>query len=41
MSINKQIVVTDWIKEKPQEGLFLKLTLSSDERRILRGKTFM
>ena len=38
MSINKQIVVTDWIKEKPQEGLFLKLTLSSDERRILRGK---
>ena len=38
MSINKQIVVTDWIEEKPQEGLFLKLTLSSDERRILRGK---
>ena len=38
MSINKQIVVTDWIKEKPQEGLFLQLTLSSDERRILRGK---
>jgi len=38
MRMNKQIVVTDWIKEKPQEGLFLKLTLSSDERRILRGK---
>ena len=38
MSINKQIVVTDWIKEKPQKGLFLKLTLSSDERSILRGK---
>jgi len=38
MSINKQIVVTDWINEKPQEGSFLKLTLSSDERRILRGK---
>ena len=38
MRINKQIVVTDWIKEKPQEGLFLQLTLSSDERRILRGK---
>ena len=38
MTINKQIVVTDWIKEKPKEGLFLKLTLSSDERRILRGK---
>ena len=40
MRINKQIVVTDWIKKKPLEGLFLKLTLSSDERRILRGKRF-
>ena len=38
MRINKQIVVTDWIKEKPQLGSFLKLTLSSDERRILRAK---
>ena len=38
MRINKQIVVTDWIKEKPQFGSFLKLSLSSDERRILRGK---
>ena len=38
MRMNKQIVVTDWIKEKPKLGLFLKLTLSSDERRILRGK---
>ena len=38
MRINKQIVVTDWIKEKPRFGSFLKLTLSSDERRILRGK---
>ena len=36
--MNKQIVVTDWIREKPQLGTFLKLTLSSDERRILRGK---
>ena len=36
--MNKQIVVTDWIKEKPQLGSFLKLTLSSDERRILRAK---
>ena len=36
--MNKQIVVTDWIKEKPILGSFLKLTLSSDERRILRGK---
>ena len=40
MRMNKQIVVTDWIKEKPQIGSFLKLTLSSDERRILRGKRF-
>ena len=38
MSKNKQIVVTDWIKIKPRLGKFLKLTLSSDERRILRGK---
>ncbi len=38
MRMNKQIVVTDWIKEKPQFGSFLKLTLTSDERRILRGK---
>ena len=38
MKINKQIVVTDWIKVKPRSGSFLKLTLSSDERRILRGK---
>ena len=38
MIINKQIVVTDWIKEKPQLGSFLKLTLSSDERKRLRGK---
>ena len=38
MKMNKQIVLTDWIKEKPKLGLFLKLTLSSDERRILRGK---
>ena len=38
MRINKQIVVTDWIREKPRLGSFLKLTLSSDERRILRGK---
>jgi len=38
MKMNKQIVVTDWLKEKPKLGSFLKLTLSSDERRILRGK---
>ena len=38
MRMNKQIVVTDWSKEKPKLGSFLKLTLSSDERRILRGK---
>ena len=36
--MNEQIVVTDWIMEKPRLGSFLKLTLSSDERRILRGK---
>ena len=38
MRMNKQLVVTDWIEKKPRSGSFLKLTLSSDERRILRGK---
>ena len=38
MSINKIFIVTDWIKNRPRVGTFLKLTLSSDERRILRGK---
>ena len=38
MRMKKQIVVTDWIKEKPKLGRFLKLTLSSEERKILRGK---
>ena len=38
MRMNKQIVVTDWIKKNPPSGSFLKLSLSSDERRILRGK---
>ena len=38
MRINKQIVVTDWIIEKPRLGSLLKLTLSAEERRILRGK---
>ncbi len=38
MSMNKQIIVTDWIKGKPPLASFLKLTLSSDERKILRGK---
>ena len=38
MRMNKQIVVTYWIKVKPILGTFLKLTLSSDERKILRGK---
>ncbi len=38
MSMYEQIVVTDWIKDKPLKGSFLKLTLNSDERRILRAK---
>ena len=38
MKINKQIVITDWSNHNPQNGSFLKLTLSSDERRILRCK---
>ena len=38
MSIEKEIVVTDWIKKKIKKGDFLTLTLSSSQRRILRGK---
>ena len=38
MRMNKQIVVTDWIIKKPRLGSFLKLTLSSEERRLVRGK---
>ena len=38
MSIKKEIVVTDWIKKDLSEGSFLKLTLSSDQRKIFRGK---
>ena len=38
MRIKNEIVVTDWIKNHPFKGNFLKLTLSSDQRRIFRGK---
>ena len=38
MSIKKEIVVTGWSKTNPKKGDFIKLTLSSDQRRILRGK---
>ena len=38
MSIKNEIVVTDWIKRIPNKGDFLKLTLSSTERKIFRGK---
>ena len=40
MKMKKQIVVTDWTKEKPRLGSFFKLTLSSDQRSILRGRRF-
>ena len=38
MSITNEIVVIDWIKKYPYKGNFLNLTLSSDQRKILRGK---
>ena len=38
MSVKKEIVVTDWIKQNCYDGDLLKLTLSSDQRRIFRGK---
>ena len=38
MSNKKEIVVTDWIKQNCHKGNFLNLTLSSDQRRVFRGK---
>ena len=38
MSTKNEIVVTDWIKIDCHDGNFLKLTLNSDQRRIIRGK---
>ena len=38
MSNKKEIIVTDWIKQNCHDGKFLKLTLSSDQRRVFRGK---
>ena len=38
MSNKKEIVVTDWIKQNCLDGNILKLTLSSDQRRVFRGK---
>ena len=38
MSNKKEIVVTDWIKQNCPDGNYLKLTLSSDQRRVFRGK---
>ena len=38
MSNKNEIVVTDWIKQNCHDGNFLKLTLSSDQRRVFRGK---
>ena len=38
MSNKKEIVVTDWIKQNCHEGNLLNLTLSSDQRRVFRGK---
>ena len=38
MRIKKQIVVTDWTIDMPHNGYFFELTLSSDQRRSLRGR---
>ena len=38
MSNKNEIVVTDWIKQNCHDGNYLKLTLNSDQRRVLRGK---
>ena len=38
MSIKNEIVVKGWIKKAPLNCNLLKLTLSSDQRRIFRGR---
>ena len=38
MSNKKEIVVTDWLKQNCHDGNYLKLTLSSDQRRVFRGR---
>ena len=38
MSNKIEIIVTDWIKQNYHDGNILKLTLSSDQRRVFRGK---
>ena len=38
MSNKNEIVVTDWINQKCQDGNYLELSLSSDQRRVFRGK---
>ena len=38
MSNKNEIVVTDWIKQNCHEGNFIKLTLTSEQRRVFRGK---
>ena len=38
MSNKNEIVVTDWIRQIVHDGNYLKLTLSSDQRRVFRGK---
>jgi len=38
MEINKNLIVTDWVKSKKIKGTILNLTLCSDQRKILRGR---
>ena len=38
MSNKNEIVVTDWIKQNCNDGNYLKLTLSSAQRRVFRGR---
>ena len=38
MEIHKNLIVVDWIKTKRVKGTILYLTLSSEQRKILRGR---
>ena len=40
MSVEKEIIVNDWVRNISSNNKYLKLTLSADERKILRGKKY-
>ena len=40
MRVEKEIIVIDWVRSISSNEKYLKLTMSSEERKILRGKKY-